>query len=102
MKILASIVFMLLVVGCTGPDHVSVAEFKKEHALVGQPQSMRRVTIIGVRGRKALLKVSSMPMVGGKWKDRIIYALVGELDGAILQSFLPPEPIQSPETTRGK
>ena len=93
MKILAFIALVLLMTGCSGPDHVSVAEFKKEYAMAGQPQSMRHVTYLGVRDGRVVVQVSSMPVIGSEWKKRIIYVLVSELDSAFLRS-LPPEPIQ--------
>ena len=101
MKNLVSIALILLVDGCSSPDHVSVTDFKKEYAMVGQPQSMRNVSYLGVRDGRAILKVSSMPLVGSEWQDRTIYVRVSELDEAFVRS-LPSEPIQPSETTRGK
>ena len=100
MKIFALIVFVLLLAGCSGPDHVSAAEFKKEYAWVGQPQSMRQISFLGVRDGKAFLKVSTMGLIGSEWKNRVIYVEVGELDDAFRRA-LPPEPIKSPQTTTG-
>lgn len=91
MKILLWIACLMLFVGCSGPEHVSVAEFKKEYAWVGQPQSMKHVTFLGPREGSVFLKISSMPLIGREWKDRVIFVKLDELDDSFRLS-LPQEP----------
>jgi len=93
MKPLALIILVLLLSGCSGPERVSVAEFKKEYAAVGQPASMRHVEYLGVRDGRAYIKVSSMRLNGSKWKERVIFVELEELDEA-LRNSLPQRPNQ--------
>ena len=79
----------LFLAGCSTPMRISAADFKREYAMVGQPQTMRSVTYLGVREGRALLKIGSLPVLGGKWKERIVYVPVEELDPAFRRT-LPP------------
>jgi hypothetical protein len=93
-KLLFLIVLLSLTAGCSGPDHISVADFKTEYAMVGAPQTMRDVSFLGVRDGKAFLKIRSMPIVGSKWKERIVYVELSELDAAT-RDFISKQPNQA-------
>ena len=54
------------------PETVSPAEFKKEYASVGMPQTMHSVTYLGQRDGRDI-NHSSKSVVSGKWSDRVIY-----------------------------
>lgn len=82
MKILALLLLGLLSGGCSGPDHVSSAEFKKQYGWVGRPQTMHEVAYLGQRDGLAFIRVSSMRKVQRTWSDRIIYVELSELDAA--------------------
>jgi len=82
MKILALLLLGLLSGGCSGPDHVSSAEFKKQYGWVGQPQTMHEVAYLGQRDGLAFIRVSSMRKVQRTWSDRIIYVELSELDAS--------------------
>src|SRR5689334_2414037 len=87
MKIFAPIVLALLLSGCSGPEHVSPAEFKRQYAWVGQAQTVREVTYLGQREGRAYLKVSSMSTVSRKWSEHIIYVELSELDAPFRDSL---------------
>ena len=87
MKRLAPLFLALFLCACTGPEHVSPAEFKKQHAWVGQPQTMHHVEYLGRRDGRAFIRVSSMSTVGKKWSDRVIYVELAELDAAFRDSL---------------
>jgi hypothetical protein len=82
MRFIAPLLLAVLLCGCTGPEHVSPAEFKKQYGLVGEPQTMHAVTYLGQRDAKAFIRVSSMSTVSKKWSDHIIYIELTELDSA--------------------
>jgi hypothetical protein len=88
MKILALLLLGLLSGGCSGPDHVSSAEFKKQYGWVGRPQTMHEVAYLGQRDGLAFIRVSSMRKVQRTWSDRIIYVELSELD-ATFRGTLP-------------
>jgi hypothetical protein len=98
MKRLAAILLLIFFAGCSGPEHISVAEFKREYAMVGQPQSMKSVEFLGVRDGSAFLKIRSMPILGSKWKERLVYVELTEVDAGFRES-LAKRPNQSPEPT---
>lgn len=87
MKILAPILLAFLLCGCGGPKHVSPAEFKKQYASVGMPQSMHSITYLGQRGGQAYINRSSMSTVSGEWSDHVIYVELTELDAAFRDSL---------------
>lgn len=80
MRLFALLLLVALLCGCTGPEHVSPAEFKKQYDWVGKPQTMREVAYLGQRDGKAFIRVSSMSSVGQKWSDHIIYVELKELE----------------------
>ena len=82
MKILALLLLGLLSGGCSGPDHVSSAEFKKQYGWVGRPQTMHEVAYLGQRDGLAFIRVSSMHKFRRTWSDRIICVELSELDAA--------------------
>lgn len=86
MKILSPLLAVLLC-GCSGSEHVSPAEFKKQYGWVGQAQTIQHVTYLGQRKGRAYIKVSSMSPVSRKWSDRIIYVELAELDAAFRDSL---------------
>jgi hypothetical protein len=82
MKFIAPLILAALLCGCTGPEHVSPAEFRKQYGLVGEPQTMHSLSYVGQRDGKAFIRVSSMSTVSKKWSDHIIYVELTELDPA--------------------
>jgi hypothetical protein len=82
MRFIAPLLLAVLLCGCTGPERVSPAEFKKQYGWVGQPQTVRDVAFLGRRDGRAFIRVSSMSTVSQKWSDHIIYVELRELDGA--------------------
>jgi hypothetical protein len=82
MKRFAPLLLALLLGSCTGSEHVSPAEFKKQYASVGQPQTMQDVTYLGRRDGRAFLRLRSMSMVSKKWSDEVIYVELAELEAA--------------------
>lgn len=87
MKIIAPIVLAFLLSGCSDPEHVSPAEFKRQYAWVGQAQTVREVSYLGQRQGRAYLKVSSMATLSRKWSEHIIYVELAELDAAFRESL---------------
>jgi hypothetical protein len=87
MKFIAPLILAALLCGCTGPEHVSPAEFKKQYGLVGEPQTMHSISYLGQRDGKAFIRVSSMSTVSKKWSDHIIYVELTELDLAFRHSL---------------
>lgn len=69
------------------PKRVSPAEFKKEYASVGMPQTMHSITYLGQRDGRAYINHSSKSVVSGKWSDRVIYAELAELDATFRNSL---------------
>lgn len=82
MKRLAALLIALFLCSCTGPKHVSVAEFKKQHATIGMAQTMKNVTYLGTKDGRAYIKISSMSLATKKWSDELIYVELAELDPA--------------------
>ena len=80
MKFLAPIFIAILLCGCTAPEHVSPAEFKKQYEYVGQAQTMREVVYLGQRNGKAFARIKSMSPIRKKWSEQIIYVELKELD----------------------
>lgn len=87
MKLLLLIALVLPSAGCSEAEHVSVADFKKEFAAVGQIQSVRHVEYLGQRDGKAYIKISSMRVIGSKWKERVIFVELSDLDDAFRASL---------------
>ena len=69
------------------PKRVSPAEFKKEYAWVGKPQTMHNVTYLGQRDGRAYINHSSKSAFSGKWSDRVTYVELAELDAAFRDSL---------------
>ncbi len=82
MKLFAPLILAVLLCGCTGPEHVSPAEFKQQYDWVGKPQSMQEVAYLGQRDGRAFIRVSSLSTVSQKRSDHIIYTELSELDAA--------------------
>jgi hypothetical protein len=78
----------LLMSGCAEPERVSAVDFQKQYLDVGVMHSMRHVTFLGVRGERAYINVSSMRVVGGGWKERVIFVPLVELDEAFRGELL--------------
>jgi hypothetical protein len=87
MKRLTSLLFALLLCGCSGQERVTPSEFKKQYAETGMPQSMHSVTYLGCRDGRAYIKRSSMCKVSRKWSDRVIYVELTELDSTFRDSL---------------
>ena len=87
MKLLTPLLLALLLCGCSGPERVTPAEFKKQYAEVGMPQSMHSVTYLGRRDGRAYIKRSSMSTVSRKWSDHVIYVELTELDATFRDSL---------------
>jgi len=87
MRLLAPLLFALLLCGCSGPEHVSPAEFKKQYAWVGQAQTMHDVAYLGRRDGRAFIRVNSMSTGSKKWSDHVIYVELAELDPAFRDSL---------------
>ena len=100
MKIAAFILSALLLAGCSEPERVSAAEFKKLFTEVGVPQTVRHVTYLGERDGRCYIKISSISPLSKTWSEHIVYVEVGELDVAF-RSSLPRGPNQTVEPTRG-
>ena len=69
------------------PSHVSPAEFEKEFALVGMPQTMHSITYLGRRDGRAYISHRSKSVLSGKWSDRVIYVDLSELDASFRDSL---------------
>ena len=83
MKLMASLLLVLLLCGCTGPKHVTATEFQRQYAWVGQPQTMHTVTYLGRKEGRAFIQVSSMSTMNQKkWSERVIYVELSELEPA--------------------
>jgi hypothetical protein len=80
-------VLAFLLCGCSGPKHVSAAEFKKQYASVGMAQSMHSVTYLGQRDGRAYINRRSMNTISGKWSDHVVYVELTELDAAFRDSL---------------
>ena len=87
MKRLTSLLLALVLCGCSGPQRVTPAEFKKQYAEVGMPQSMHSVTYLGCRDGRAHIQCSSMSTVSRKWSDHVIYVELTELDATFRDSL---------------
>jgi hypothetical protein len=88
MKLLAPLLLTLLLGGCTGSEHVSPAEFKRQYAGIGQHQTMHDIAYLGQRDGRAFIRVSSMSSVNqGKWSDHVIYVDLAELEPAFRDSL---------------
>ncbi len=88
MKIFLPILLATLLCGCAEPDHVSATEFKKQFAIVGQPETMHTSTYLGLRDGRAFIRVSSMSTISQKkWSDRVIYVELSELDPTFRDSL---------------
>lgn len=95
MKLLASLLLVLPLCGCAGPKHVTAAEFQRQYAWVGQPQTMHSVTYLGRKEGRAFIQVSSMSTVNQKkWSERVIYAELSELEPAF-RATLPKTELKS-------
>ena len=88
MRFIKPLILAVLLCGCTGPEHVSPVNFKKQYEWVGKPQTMHEITYLGQRDGKAFIRVHSMPKFSGKWSDHIIYVELAELD-ATFRDALP-------------
>jgi hypothetical protein len=78
---------LLLLCGCSDPERVSPAEFKRQYAWVGQAQTVKDVQYLGQHDGRAYIKISSMSPVSRKWSDHIIYADLAELDSVFRDSL---------------
>ncbi len=88
MKILPLLLLTLLLCSCTGPEHVSPAEFKRQYAWVGQAQTVHDVVYLGRQDGRAFIRVSSMSMINQKkWSDPVIYVELSELEPAFRDSL---------------
>ncbi len=87
MKIVASLFLALLLCGCSGPERVSPAEFKKQYTSAGLAQTMHDIAYLGRRDGRAYIRVSSMSTVSKTWSDHIIYVELSELDSAFRDSL---------------
>ena len=87
MKTLLLLCLVLLLSGCSEPEHVSVTEFKREYAMVDHPQSMRSVQYLGMKDQKAYLKISTSPVAGNKWNEHVIWVGLNELDANFRRSL---------------
>jgi hypothetical protein len=87
MKLLMVLLLVLLLCGCTGPEHVSPTEFKKQYAWVGQPQTMHDVAYLGRRDGRAFIRLRSMSTINKKWSDHVIYVELAELEPAFRDSL---------------
>ena len=59
MKLLTPLLLALLLCGCSGPERVTPAEFKKQYAEVGMPQSIHSVTDLGCRDGRTWSSIAS-------------------------------------------
>lgn len=69
------------------PKRVSPAEFKKEYALIGMPQTMHSITYLGQRDGRSYINHRSKSVISGKWSDRVIYVDLAELDAKFRDSL---------------
>jgi len=83
MKRCTPLLLALLLCACSGPQHVSPAEFESQYAWAGKAQTVRNVTYLGQQDGRAFLRVSSMSSVDKtQWSDRVIYVELAELEPA--------------------
>jgi hypothetical protein len=82
MKLLTAFLLAISLCGCSGPEHVSVADFKDQYYWVGKAQTVRDVVYLGQRDGRAYIRVSTMSTVSQKWSEQIIYVELSELDPA--------------------
>ncbi|NBP22968.1 MAG: hypothetical protein EBU81_00105 [Proteobacteria bacterium] len=87
MKRLTPLLLALLLCGCSGPERVTSAEFKKQYAEVGMPQSMHSVTYLGCRDGRAYIQCRLMSPVSRKWSDRVIYVELIQVDATFRDSL---------------
>ena len=87
MKRLTPLLLALLLCGCSGPERVTLGEFKKHDAELGMPQSMHSVTYLGCRDGRAYIQCSSMSTISRKWSDRVIYVELTQVDAAFRDSL---------------
>jgi hypothetical protein len=87
MKRLTPLLLALLLCGCSGPERVTSAEFKKQYAEVGMPQSMHSITYLGCRDGRAYIQCRSMYPVSRKWSDRVIYVELIQVDATFRDSL---------------
>ena len=59
MKRLTPLLLALLLCGCSGPERVTLGEFKKHDAELGMPQSMHSVTYLGCRDGRTWSSIAS-------------------------------------------
>jgi hypothetical protein len=69
MKRVTAILLLALFAGCSGPEHISASEFKREYAMAGQPQSVKTLEFLGVHDGRAFLTIGSIPIFGSKRSD---------------------------------
>jgi hypothetical protein len=87
MKLFTPLLLALFLCGCTGPEHVSPAEFQKQYALAGQAQTLHSITYLGRRNGRAFIRVGSMSTLSQKWSDHVIYVELAELEPAFRDSL---------------
>jgi outer membrane biogenesis lipoprotein LolB len=87
MRRIAPLLLAVLLCGCTGPEQVSPAEFKKQYAWVGKPQTMHQVAYLGQRDGRAYIRIRSMSVVGRKWSEHVIYVELAKLDAPFRDSL---------------
>ena len=88
MKLFMPFLIALLLCGCSKPEHVAPAEFKKQYAWVGQAQTMHDISYLGQRDGRAFIRVRSMSTYDSeKWSDRVIYVELVELEPVFRESL---------------
>ena len=88
MKLFIPLLIVLLLCGCSKPEHVAPGEFKKQYARVGQAQTMHDISYLGQRDGRAFIRVRSMSTYDSKkWSDRVIYVELVELESAFRESL---------------
>lgn len=80
MRFIIPLLVAVSLCGCTGPKHVSSAEFQRQYYWVGKPQTMGDVAYLGQQDGKAFLKVRSMSTLGQKYSERIIFVELNQLE----------------------
>ena len=66
---------------------VSAADFKKQYAWVGRPQTMHEVSYLGQQDGKAYISENSRSPLTGKWSKTVIYTPLEDLDAAFRASL---------------
>ncbi len=80
-KLILIVLLALALQGCSGPEHVSPAEFKSEYAMITKAHTMKSVKYLGQKDGKVYIHISSMSLYDQKkWNDKIIYVALSELD----------------------